>query len=148
MRRRDFVLGMCAGGLATFSAPLVSFARVPGRGRLVFVLLRGRCILFLGQGGDAGVRRVAGLEVRDQPRYPWRGYMLDEARHFQGISTVKKLLDHFADFVRVRAGVEDPLLCSTQFCRRDHFHGAGNLLRVLDRGDPVPDISKARHRLR
>ena len=41
MRRRDFVLGMCAGGLATFGAPLISFARVPGRGRLVFVLLRG-----------------------------------------------------------------------------------------------------------
>lgn len=41
MKRRDFVLGMCAGGLATFAAPLVSFARVPSGGRLVFVLLRG-----------------------------------------------------------------------------------------------------------
>ncbi|MBT8477395.1 MAG: DUF1501 domain-containing protein [Gemmatimonadetes bacterium] len=41
MRRREFILGMCAGGLATCAAPMVSFARVPGRGRLVFVLLRG-----------------------------------------------------------------------------------------------------------
>ncbi|MBT8461310.1 MAG: DUF1501 domain-containing protein [Gemmatimonadetes bacterium] len=41
MRRREFILGMCAGGLATYAAPMVSFARVPGRGRLVFVLLRG-----------------------------------------------------------------------------------------------------------
>jgi len=32
---------MCLGGLATFAAPLVTFARVPARGRLVFVLLRG-----------------------------------------------------------------------------------------------------------
>ncbi len=32
---------MCYGGLATLGAPLVSLARVPGNGRLVFVLLRG-----------------------------------------------------------------------------------------------------------
>ena len=41
MDRRDFVRGMCLGGLATFAAPLVTFAQVPGRGRLVFVLLPG-----------------------------------------------------------------------------------------------------------
>lgn len=41
MDRRTFVRGMCFGGLATFAAPLVSFAQVPGRGRFVFVLLRG-----------------------------------------------------------------------------------------------------------
>lgn len=35
-------------------------------------------------------------EIEDQPRYPWRGYMLDEARHFQGINTVKKILDQMA----------------------------------------------------
>ena len=39
--RRRFLLGMCAGGLATLSAPVFSFATVPGRQRLVFVLLRG-----------------------------------------------------------------------------------------------------------
>ena len=38
------------------------------------------------------------LEIEDIPRYPWRGYMLDEARHFQGIKTVKKLLDLMALF--------------------------------------------------
>jgi len=67
MRRRDFVLGMCAGGLATFSAPLVSFARVPGRGRLVFVLLRGG---FDGLGavvpyGDPGYRSLRGAMAYD-----------------------------------------------------------------------------------
>ena len=35
-------------------------------------------------------------EINDQPRWRWRGYMLDEARHFQGIETVKKLLDQMA----------------------------------------------------
>lgn len=41
MDRRTFLRGMCFGGLATWGMPLVSFARVPQRGRLVFVLLRG-----------------------------------------------------------------------------------------------------------
>lgn len=39
--RRSFLRGMCCGGLATFTLPVVNFARVPGRGKLVFVLLRG-----------------------------------------------------------------------------------------------------------
>jgi len=41
MKRRDFVRGMCYGGLATFALPAVSFAQVDQQGRLVFVLLRG-----------------------------------------------------------------------------------------------------------
>lgn len=41
MNRRSFVGHMCWGGLATFAHPLVTFARVPQRGRFVFVLLRG-----------------------------------------------------------------------------------------------------------
>lgn len=32
-------------------------------------------------------------EIQDAPRYPWRGYMLDEARHFSGKAKVKQLLD-------------------------------------------------------
>ena len=39
--RRTFVRNMCLGGLATFGAPLVSFAQVRQSGRFVFVLLRG-----------------------------------------------------------------------------------------------------------
>lgn len=41
MERRRFLSTMCYGGLATFTAPLVRFATVPGAGRLVFVQLRG-----------------------------------------------------------------------------------------------------------
>lgn len=41
MDRRRFLCAMCLGGLATFAWPSVHFARVPGRGRLMFVLLRG-----------------------------------------------------------------------------------------------------------
>lgn len=41
MHRRDFLRTMCWGGIATYGAPLVRFAHVPGSRRLVFVLLRG-----------------------------------------------------------------------------------------------------------
>lgn len=41
MDRRDFLSTMCAGGRATFGAPVVRFAQVRSEGRLVFVLLRG-----------------------------------------------------------------------------------------------------------
>lgn len=41
MDRRTFVHGMCLGGVATFALPMVRFAQVPGRGKMVFVLLRG-----------------------------------------------------------------------------------------------------------
>jgi hexosaminidase len=33
------------------------------------------------------------LELKDFPRFSWRGYMLDEARHFHGKEVVKKILD-------------------------------------------------------
>ncbi len=61
MDRRSFVRGMCAGGLATFAAPLVTFARVPGRKRFVFVLLRGgfdglAAVVPVGDDGYASVR--------------------------------------------------------------------------------------------
>ena len=67
MRRRGFVLGMCAGGLATFSAPLVSLARVPGRGRLVFVLLRGGFdgLAAVVPYGDPGYRSLRGAMAYD-----------------------------------------------------------------------------------
>ncbi|MFW9874080.1 MAG: beta-N-acetylhexosaminidase [Candidatus Thorarchaeota archaeon] len=38
------------------------------------------------------------LKIEDYPRFPWRGYMLDEARHFHGKEIVKKLLDLMALF--------------------------------------------------
>jgi hexosaminidase len=48
-------------------------------------------------------RRVEGLELRvplvqikDWPRYEWRGLMLDESRHFFGKAYVKKLLEQMA----------------------------------------------------
>lgn len=36
------------------------------------------------------------LTIKDQPQYAWRGFMLDEARHFFGKEKVKQLLDWMA----------------------------------------------------
>ena len=38
------------------------------------------------------------LVITDQPRFEWRGFMLDEARHFFGKQTVKRVLDWLAFF--------------------------------------------------
>ncbi|MGB0993919.1 MAG: family 20 glycosylhydrolase, partial [Akkermansiaceae bacterium] len=34
--------------------------------------------------------------IKDTPRFGWRGFMLDESRHFSGVNNVKKLLDAMA----------------------------------------------------
>ena len=39
---------------------------------------------------------VPGVRIRDKPRFGWRAYLLDEARWFKGIQTVKRLLDQLA----------------------------------------------------
>ncbi len=46
--------------------------------------------------GDAKV--VPCVEIEDAPRYPWRGFHLDECRHFFGKETVKSVLDLMAKY--------------------------------------------------
>jgi len=38
------------------------------------------------------------IHISDEPRFSWRGFMLDESRHFQGMQTVKDLLDWMSYF--------------------------------------------------
>ncbi len=40
-----------------------------------------------------GQYQVPCCNIQDEPAFPWRAYMQDESRHFQGMETVKKLLD-------------------------------------------------------
>lgn len=62
MDRRQLLRTMCFGGLATFTAPLASFAKVPGSGKLVFVLLRGGVdgLAALVPGGDRDYESIRG----------------------------------------------------------------------------------------
>ena len=41
---------------------------------------------------------IPSIEIEDYPRFSWRGYMLDEGRHFFGKEVVKHLLDLMALF--------------------------------------------------
>jgi len=51
----------------------------------------------LGAATGSGVDWTApAVRVTDRPRFGWRAYLLDEARHFQGMETVKRLLDQLA----------------------------------------------------
>jgi len=42
------------------------------------------------------VWQIAGVEIEDAPRFPWRGVLLDEGRHFFGKAVVLGLLDDMA----------------------------------------------------
>ncbi|MDR3303433.1 MAG: beta-N-acetylhexosaminidase [Treponema sp.] len=44
-------------------------------------------------GGTDGALSIACVEIEDRPRFPWRGFMLDTARHFYSVAFVKKLID-------------------------------------------------------
>ncbi|WP_449467738.1 family 20 glycosylhydrolase [Stenotrophomonas humi] len=39
---------------------------------------------------------VAAATIKDTPRFPWRGFMLDSARHFQSMDEIKQILDAMA----------------------------------------------------
>lgn len=51
----------------------------------------------LSQGKDGKVVMDC-WKISDKPRYQWRGFMLDEARHFWGKKKVKQLLDWMATY--------------------------------------------------
>ncbi len=42
--------------------------------------------------------RIPCVQINDEPRFAWRGFMLDEGRHFYGKEEVKKILDIMAAY--------------------------------------------------
>ena len=49
-----------------------------------------RQLLETGPGGGASLPLVA---IDDAPRFPWRGVMIDTARHFMSVDTIKRQID-------------------------------------------------------
>ena len=45
---------------------------------------------------EGGAVRIPALRIEDAPRFAWRGFMLDSARHFQSVEQIKTLLDAMA----------------------------------------------------
>ncbi len=124
MDRRTFVHGMCLGGLATWGAPRVLFARVPGGDRFVFVLLRGAldglaAVVPVGDPGYARVRAAMAFE---------RGALtpLDDGFALApGLTPLKALWD--ANELVVVHGMAIP------YRTRSHFDGQAILETGLDR---------------
>ena len=46
--------------------------------------------------GDAAGFYVPAVSIRDKPRFPWRGLMMDVARHYQPVEVIKRNLDAMA----------------------------------------------------
>ena len=44
----------------------------------------------------AGQGELDCMSINDEPRFPWRGFMLDSARHFQPVRWIKRHLDRMA----------------------------------------------------
>ncbi|MBX3086509.1 MAG: beta-N-acetylhexosaminidase [Anaerolineae bacterium] len=51
-----------------------------------------------GMGQPSGILSLPSVEVEDSPRFAWRGFMLDVARHFFPVATIKKYLDVMAAY--------------------------------------------------
>jgi hexosaminidase len=45
---------------------------------------------------QSGIGQIPALEIRDAPRFAWRGLMLDSARHYQSPEYIKKFIDNMA----------------------------------------------------
>ena len=44
------------------------------------------------------VPQIPCMEIKDAPRFAWRGFMLDVSRHFFSIETIKEVLDIMATY--------------------------------------------------
>jgi len=49
-----------------------------------------------GEKASAGAWTVPCVRIEDRPRFPWRGFMLDCARHYQPVDLVKRTLEAMA----------------------------------------------------
>ena len=59
----------------------------------------------------------------------------------------RHVAQHLAQQRAIRPRRDHAILRAPQFGRRDHLHGLGDLLRVLDGADAPPDVDQARHGL-
>jgi len=96
-------------GAVRFAAPAAADEKQPSEGYWLCVSPAGISVVASDAAGQfygaqtlrqlvtpADLLRVPCLEIRDAPRFGWRGLMLDESRHFMGKAAVLKILDGMA----------------------------------------------------
>lgn len=93
-------------------------------------LLRGLETILQLLTADAQGHFLPALRIEDQPRFPWRGLMIDSARHFQPVEVIKRNLEGMA---AVKLNVFHWHLTDDQGFRVEskvfpllHQHGANN----------------------
>ena len=52
--------------------------------------------LMMPYGGRGATAVLPDVSIEDRPRYPWRGLLLDSARHYQSVAEIEKLIDWMA----------------------------------------------------
>ena len=61
-------------------------------------LLPSRAVMAGVKATDVQAWTLPVVTIKDHPRFEWRGFMLDEGRHFYGKEEIKKLLDVMAAY--------------------------------------------------
>ena len=111
---RTLALNSSKRGASRIRLTLVSKSRIPGpeayqlraAGNEVLIEASGPRGLFYGvqtlrqliTTDKAGARTVPAVEIRDAPRFVWRGLLIDEGRHFFGKPTLFKIIDEMAAY--------------------------------------------------
>ena len=125
MDRKSFIRGMCYGGIATFTLPVVRFAQVPGRGKLVFVLLRGgfdglAALVPVGDPYYAGTRGAMAFDASDLVSVgdgfglapglvPWRSFWDDgQLVGLHALAIPYRTRSHFAGQAILETGLDRP----------------------------------------
>lgn len=124
MNRRAFLQTMCLGGIATFGAPLVTFAQVRQPGRLVFVLLRG------------GLDGLAAVVPYGDTSYPaLRGSLAFEENDLVRLNDLVGLAPGLASWRELWDANELAVLhaMAIPYRTRSHFDGQAILETGLDR---------------
>ena len=124
MERREFMRGMCYGGIATFGFPVVRFAQVRQSGRFVFVLLRG---------GFDGMSAV--VPYGDPSYEPLRGALAFERDELVILNDMFALAPGLAPLAEFWKRGELALLhaMAIPYRTRSHFDGQAILETGLDR---------------
>lgn len=130
MERREFIHGMCLGGLATLGYPVARFARLPGSNRFVFVLLRGAL------DGLASV-----VPVGDPNYAKLRGAMTFDRSDLVGLTSEFALAPGLASLEALWRAQELTVLhgVAIPYRTRSHFDGQAVLETGLERPDGSAD---------